>query len=366
MTDFRSEAGWRARFPGAKPLALILTAVLIVGACTTAATQAPATPAPAPSTTAAPTVAATPTQKPSFLVAFTSIGLSSLPFIAALDELRAAGYTIGYPEITQSELVTEGVSQGQFAMGSGAINAMFSAIEKGAKIKAVVDRNSNEWTVGGINAIVECGDLGGSRYAVHSPGSVSGAMMRQWMGENCPEVPWEPLIIEGSQNRLAALLAGQLDASPLELGDWIKLRGERPNDFHLIVDFAQSLPNLLTGSVYANTDWLAENEEAVSELTLELLKVHRRIADEPGYLLSLYDKYLPDETTDRATAIFVTDTYRELGLFPVNGGLTPTALEYTANFFGPGGTGSTSRLVTVDEVSDLRYLDAALAELGTR
>jgi hypothetical protein len=40
----------------------------------------------------------------SFTVGFTSAGMSSAPFLAALDQLRGQGYKIQTPELAESEL----------------------------------------------------------------------------------------------------------------------------------------------------------------------------------------------------------------------------------------------------------------------
>jgi hypothetical protein len=71
----------------------------------------------------------------SFTVGFTSAGMSSAPFLAALDQLRGQGYKIQTPELAESELVTEGVAKGRFAFGSGANNEVMTADTKGADLK---------------------------------------------------------------------------------------------------------------------------------------------------------------------------------------------------------------------------------------
>src|SRR5689334_20314197 len=105
----------------------VVAATLIFAACSSAATPAPtAAPTagasgPAATTAANPTPTALPGTK-KFTVGFTNPGISSAPFLAALDAMRAQGYTIDTPVIESSELVVQGVASGAFAFGSGANN----------------------------------------------------------------------------------------------------------------------------------------------------------------------------------------------------------------------------------------------------
>ncbi len=297
-----------------------------------------------------------------FTVGFTSIGIGSLPLLAAIDELEADGYSIETPELAESELVTEGVAQGRFQVGSGANNGTLLAIEQGAPVKWIVDRTANEWLVYAKEGIEGCAAVAESRVAIHSPGSVSGAMLRDWVNNNCPDADYEPLIIEGSQNRLAALLADQIDSSPVEFGDALILDNE--GGFQLVVSFARDLPELHPTSVYGNTDWMADNPEATEALVRELLLQHRQVNSEEGYLLELLERYLPEEA-ESETATEITNAYVEAAIFPNNGGLDEAAVEYTIGFFGPDGTGDVQAEFGVTDVADLSYLEAVLDEISS-
>jgi hypothetical protein len=41
-------------------------------------------------------------------------------------------------------------------------------------------------------------------------------------------------------------------------------------------------------------------------------------------------------------------------------------MDYTAQFFGPDGTGDTTKLLTASDISDLSYLNAVLEEIGRK
>jgi NitT/TauT family transport system substrate-binding protein len=353
----------------------LATLALVLGACTSGASQSPSAASPsAPASgdpasgepSASTRVGPPEGQVSEFIVAETAVGIGSVAFKAAIEELNKQGYKIDTPVLDASELVSQGVASGQFQFGSGANSSALLAMEAGGAMKFIVDRNANEWTIVTTAAIDDCADLVASRVAIHSPGSVSGAMIRDWIANTCPDslADFEPLIIAGSQNRAAALEAGQIDGTPAELRDWISLSSTGGDKYKILVNFTEDLPDLHPTSMYANTAFIEANPDVTKDLIREILLQHRRINSEDGYLLSLYQKYLPEEAADTELAKLVTDTYIEQHLFDNNGGLTPEAVEYTANFFGPNGTGDLKEEMPVDQISDLSLLEQVLDEIG--
>jgi ABC-type nitrate/sulfonate/bicarbonate transport system substrate-binding protein len=358
----------RTRF--VRGVSLLGMAALLVAACSGGASPSPSTasvPPTSPPSSTEPSAEPTPTELPGtkeFTIGFTSAGLSSAPFLAAIDALNKNGYTIDIQILDQSELVTEGVSSGDFAFGSGANNSSMAAVEKGANLKVVTARVNNEWTLYARTDITDCAGLGGKRLAIHSQGAVSTAMVKNYVETTCSGTEPNYVVIEGSNNRVAAMLADQIDASPLELSDSITIEAQAADKYHLISSFAEDLPDLQTTSIYVNGDFAEENPGSVLALVKAVLTVHRQIeSDGADYLKSLAEEFVGDainpDTIDEAAAKYV-----ELGMFPTDGGLTEENLAFTAEFFGPDGTGSTESLLEVDQFADLSFLQMALDELG--
>jgi ABC-type nitrate/sulfonate/bicarbonate transport system substrate-binding protein len=352
---------------------LVAAGALALAACTSGASPSPSSAASAPASAAAsaePSSAASaaPSELPGtkeFGVAFTSPGLSSSAFLAAISALNEDGYDIEVQVLDQSELVTEGVSSGDFAFGSGANNASLTAIEKGAELKFLVNRVQNEWTLYARNDITECSGLGGKRVAIHSEGAVSTAMVKNYVNTVCPGTEPEYVVIEGSPNRVAAMLADQIDASPLELSDSITIEAEAADRYHLLSSFAADLPDLQTTSIYVNNAFADENPGTVLALVTALLEQHQSIEGDPDYLKSIAEAEVADainpDTIDEAAQKYV-----DLEMFRTDGGLTEENIDYTAKFFGPApdGTGATETLLTADQVADLSFLQMALDGLG--
>jgi NitT/TauT family transport system substrate-binding protein len=295
-----------------------------------------------------------------FIVAFTSIGLSSAPLLAAIDDLRSQGYSIETPEIADNALIVAGVAENDFQFSSGTTVAVLIANQQGAPLSIIGDRVSNEWTLVSTAEITDCNGLNNARLAQHSEGAVSTAMVRNWIETECGAVPQE-LIIAGSDNRANALRAGEIDASPLELSDAISLTtGEGGEQWHILTSFSEGLPDLKPSTIYGNSDFLAASPGAAEALLTAQLKQHQMIAEDPAYLKSLVEQYVPGFNPD--TIDTVTQEYVSLGLFDTAGGLTPENLAGTIQFFSDAG--SIEPGLAPEQVGNFAFLEAAQAAAG--
>ena len=345
-------------------LGALVAATVVLAACSSAATPAPtAAPTKAPASAAA-SVAPTATPLPgtkTFSIAFTNAGISSAPMMAAIDSMNQAGYKIDMPIIEASELVTQGVASGQFAAGSGANNSSMAAVEKGANIRLVISRVKNEWSVYALNAIKDCAGLDGKKLAIHSEGAVSTAMLKNWIKTKCPQAKPNYLVIAGSDNRLAAMLANQIEASPVELGDAVTLDLKAADRYHLIANFGADLPDLQVTSVYFNTVWAAANPGSVLDFVKSMVATYKKVDGNAAYLKEISQKFVPD-TLNKDTVDAAVKKYIDLKMFPTDGGITDTNLTYSAKFFGPApdGIGATAKLMAVSSFADTTFLNLAL------
>jgi ABC-type nitrate/sulfonate/bicarbonate transport system substrate-binding protein len=353
----------------ARGLTLLMTGSLVLVACSSGASPSPSPAASTGASTApssAPSASPAPSELPGtkeFTVGFTSVGLSSAPFLAAIAALNENGYTIETQILDASELVTEGVSSGDYAFGSGANNASLTAVEAGANIKFVMSRVQNEWTMYARNTITDCAGLGGQRVAIHSQGAVSTAMVKNYIDTNCAGTEPNYVVIEGSPNRVAAMQADQIDASPLELSDSITIDNTVSDTFSLLTSFAADLPDLQTTSIYVNGDFAEENPGTVLAMVKAVLEQHRAIEGDPAYLKGIAEETVPD-AINPDTIDLAVEKYEGLGMFDPDGGLTEENLEYTAEFFGPDGTGATATVLPLEDYADLSFLEMAISELG--
>jgi len=320
---------------------VLLGAVALVGACGTAAQ----------------------TGTRSFTFTFPGpFGVGDVTLLAAIDDLRAQGYTIETPQVDDPSLIAQGVSQGQFQFTVGDTVAALRTMQAGGKLKIVGEQVGDVWQIVTISEISACADLGGRSVGVFAVGSFNDASVRAYIFQNCPGTEVEMLVLGDSTARAAAMLAGSLDASPLEIGDAVPLLLEGGDRFHVLTDFAETLPGLRPSTIVANTDFLAAETGTVRALLKAHVLQNRKVADDPGYLKTLILKYVP--AIDQSTLDPVIDAFKATAVFDVNGGVTDQNVEYTLQFFVS--SQSIQPGLSLANVADLSHLDAVLNEVGRK
>jgi NitT/TauT family transport system substrate-binding protein len=285
-----------------------------------------------------------------FTVAYIEPDLTTVPLMAAVEATREAGFEIDTVELAEPELAIEGLANGDYAVSAEATSPALIAIQRGAPIKIVADVVGNQWAVYGGPDVTSCDDLVGRPFGIFSEGAVATAMARSWVAESCTEGEPDYLVIGGSDVRAQALLAGEIDATALEIADRITLAdaGDEPN---LVVDFGQQLPDLHPQTVYANTEFLVDNAEAAQTLIDALVAEHEAINADPGYLVSLVEQHLPDSVDDLLPEIAAA--YVDAGLFEA-AALTPENVQGTIDFFVAAGV--IEEGLTAEQAADLSFL----------
>ena len=170
--------------------------------------------------------------------------------------------------------------------------------------------------------------------------------------------------IPGAEVRTGALLQGNVKATIVDSSGRHILEREAPDRFiFLPLDTAPATDEAL----FANTDYLRENEEDVAKLVEAILTTWREVAENPAVMVELREKYnlLPDASAETIAEI---EPYfagaAEAGL-PVNGG-GEAAARGDFEFYTVSGalTGEPSEL-KVEDFWDLDALNAAIAKLGS-
>lgn len=324
------------------------------GGSPTTAPQSPGQSAPASSATAVDPV--------EMKYGHSSTGINTVAADAAIADLRAQGYNIEGVVLGSSELSAEGTSTGTFAFGSGGNSTILVAMQAAPNTqKFIVDGLKNEWALYAREEFDDCADLDGRKVGIFSEGGVSTAMVRNYFSINCPGVNPTYLVLGDSQTRAAALLAGEIDATPVELSDALTLDATGAGKVQLLTSFAETLPDLKTGSIAANVEFMEAHPEATRAFIKALVTQYRKIMEDPAYFKEITLEYYPD--VNRETLDATIAAYLDRELFPVNGGLTLENLQYTTDFFVDAGV--VQEGLTPAETADLSHLDAVIAEIGT-
>lgn len=294
--------------------------------------------------------------KGSMTVAFGDVpGGEMVNFMVAVARAKERGVDVETVFLKSEDLAAQAVVSGDADIGVGTpyaliqrVNApirMFYQLSKLRFYPVVNGEKYKAWT-----------DLDGASVAVHGRGSGTEAIM-QWMAKENGVEYSDVSYVPGSGVRAGALLQGRIDVSIVDYERKRLLEREAPDRFVFL-----PIPdiNATDEALYANTNWLEEEKEAVDILVEELIKTWREINEDPSQIVALREKYnvLPDieqVEVDELEPAFAQGV--EIGLYPNDGG-TPDGVQEDFNFFTTSGSleGDPATL----KVEDFWYLGPAM------
>ena len=295
-------------------------------------------------------------------VAFSStVDLGDLPSLMAHALLATQGYDVVPTFFAHAQLAADALARGQMDVGNGSTRTYWAAIVKGADVATIMEQVGNGWAIMAATEIRTCADLHGRPFAVSGEGSVSAALSRAYIASRCPGTEPRVMSIPGSEHRAAALLAGRLQAAPVELAESVFLAARAPGRFRTLVSFAEELPSVVTTGVHVNRSWATRNPRAVQDYLKALLTIHRQIRAEHGLLVAEARARL---RIDPAVLADVVEAHFRTNAWDANGRLTPAVVRDSVAFF----VGAASLLpgVTPERVADLRHVERTLDEIGRR
>jgi ABC-type nitrate/sulfonate/bicarbonate transport system substrate-binding protein len=299
-------------------------------------------------------------------IGFTSaIGPGNVAILEAAEQLAAEpGYgDIDNVPFSSTELAVQGVASGDVQIMSGNGTEVYIAIAQDAPVKAVGQRIADEFVMVGGPDVTGCDDADGKRMGIHSTAGITTALAQAWFNEKCPDAKPEYITIEGSDNRVQALLEGQLDMAIIDVGGVVALEKEVPGEMHVIDYLSDVFPTIQTSLNWAYVPFAEDHPEAISDFLAKQIEVQQKMNDDPAYLAEIMQKFLPDMDAD--TAEITANAYLDGGIFPTDGGVTPEAVQDTIDWLADNDLGIESGSLTADDVYDGSYLDEALSNVGS-
>lgn len=129
----------------------------------------------------------------------------------------------------------------------------------------------------------------------------------------------------------------------------------------MLSDFSHDLPDLVIYGTSVNTNFATQQPAAVKAYIKANLEVNRTIAADHALLLHEAARLL-DQDEDSLKPL--VDRYFELNAWDQNGGLTAEKVAYNYDFLVSLGDFKVG--LTTDQLADLSYLNAVLAEIGRK
>ena len=286
-----------------------------------------------------------------------TISLYDMPAIMTRDRLNANGWNVSSVEFTRTDLNVQALTQGTIQIANSQVMDPVRANLKGAKLLFVMENNGGEFLMIGKNEIKDCKDTDGKRFAIHGEAATTSLAAKLWLLNDCKVKP-NIMVIPGGENRIVALQNNQIDATIVQLGDWLNLDAQAPGRYHVIK--TGNLFNISGASFWANTDWLRKNEEVATAYFAEQLKTFRMVHANPRILEPVIAKNLPDMPKN-IIAPAIKAYIEVVRAWPQNGGDT-SILDDTVKFFTQNGELKSG--VNTKEMVEPKILASALSKVG--
>lgn len=290
-----------------------------------------------------------------------SADMGDVPSLLAWEQLKKQGIEVVPTFFPKTDLAVQAVVAGEADIGSAAGIAVVKAVESGMNIRIIGEQVRNEWQLVTPVSLKDPKQLDGKRVGYHAPITVTEALVK-WMAQHYKITPnW--MIIPGSDVRAEALMRGQLDATPAEIGDVLNILNAKPGQFHVMISYAKTFPQLIGSMYFARADYVQKNGAIVESVLEAILRAHRSAEERPASVRENALRLLPETKPELVDAI--AGTYRELRIWDVNGGAGKERGDASIKFFEESGL-LKKNAVTFKQSFETGPLDKVLKKIGRK
>jgi NitT/TauT family transport system substrate-binding protein len=290
-----------------------------------------------------------------------SADMGDIPSLLAWEQLKKQGIEVVPTFFPKTDLAVHAVVAGEADIGSAAGIAVIKAVESGMALRIIAEQVRNEWQLVTPVSLKEPKQLDGKRVGYHAPITVTEALVK-WMANHYKITPnW--MIIPGSDVRAEALMRGQLDATPAEIGDVLNILSAKPGQFHVLISYAKTFPQLIGSMYFARADYVQKNTAVVESVLEAILKAHRSAEESPALIKENALRLLPE--TKPALIDATAATYKELRIWDINGGADKERGEASLKFFEEAGL-LKKGAVSFQQAFDTGPLDTVLKKIGRK
>jgi NitT/TauT family transport system substrate-binding protein len=290
-----------------------------------------------------------------------SADVGDIPSLVAWEQLKKRGIEVVPTFFPKTDLAVQAVVAGEADIGSAAGIAVVKAVESGMNIRIIAEQVRNEWQLVTPVSLKDPKQLDRKRVGYHAPVTVTEALVK-WMAQHYKITPnW--MIIPGSDVRAEALMRGQLDATPAEIGDVLNILNAKPGQFHVLISYARTFPQLIGSMYFARADYVQKNGPVVDAVIEAVLQAHRSAEEKPASVKQNALRLLPETKPELIDAIAAT--YKELRIWDVNGGAGRERGEASIKFFEESGL-LKKDAVSFNQSFETGPLDRVLQKIGRK
>jgi NitT/TauT family transport system substrate-binding protein len=290
-----------------------------------------------------------------------SADMGDIPSLLAWEQLKKQGIEVIPQFFPKTDLAVQAVVAGEADIGSAAGIAVVKAVESGLNLRIIGEQVRNEWQLVTPVAFKDAKQLDGKRVGYHAPITVTEALVK-WMARYYKITPnW--MIIPGSDVRAEALMHGQLDATPAEIGDVLNILQAKPGQFHVLISYAKVFPQLVGSVYFARADYLQKESATVESVLETVLRTYRAVEEKPALIKENALRLLPETKPELVDA--TAAAYKELRIWDINGGASKDRGEASLKFYEESGL-LKKGAVSFQQVFDTGPLDNVLKKIGRK
>ena len=196
-------------------------------------------------------------------------------FFVALDRAKANGLDYEWTAFSDEELAIQAVLSGQMDIGFG---TPYAAMQKSkAPIRIIFQLSKLKFFPVTSKKYGKLEDLNGQPILLHSRGGGTDSIANV-IEDKLNIKLGKRSYVPGSANRIVALIAGQTDATIVDLSNKNKLVKQEGDKFNVLPMFEVDASD---EALFANLDWIKANEKEVGIFVKALLSVYRDMAKDP-------------------------------------------------------------------------------------
>ena len=289
------------------------------------------------------------------------VSVETLAFVIAMERAKDRGVDYELTSFAKEELAIQSIVNGQADLGVG---TPYSVIQK-SKVSLKILFQMSRLVFYPVASVEYASwqDLNGEPFTFHARGTGTeaiGNIIAKREGIEFGARSYVP----GSENRIIAMMNGQVNATIVDLANKNKLMGMAGDKFHVLPGLDNPASDEL---IFASEKWIAEHPEQVGIIVEELLRLWREMRDNPVIVEEerakrdlLSDQ--PQEILDEVVGFYTEGA--EAGLFDPNGGGADAATADFDFYTEAGQMQGPASDLKVEEFWELGPLDAAKEKLG--
>ena len=238
-------------------------------------------------------------------------------FFVALDRAKAMGLDYEWTAFSDEELAIQAILSGQMDIGFG---TPYSAMQRAkAPVRIIFQLSKLKFFPVSSKKYSSLKDLDGEPILLHSRGGGTDSIAN--VIEDKLNIKFgKRSYVPGSANRIVALVAGQTDATIVDLSNKNKLVKTQGDKFNVLPMFEVDASD---EALFANINWIKENEKDVDIFVKALVSVYRDMHKDPTIIRRETDPNGPIGQLPKEVLDSLDDFYRDAvegGLYDPNGG----------------------------------------------